>query len=260
MRLLPALLATLLASTTVIQTAAACGGGDFRPPQPRVLAVSTHGMMIRDHWGSRSFIVLEQPLKVLGDGGTWKALAPGTYDGTQIKTLAALPSALEVTLVGASGTRVVKTAKQVGLSRSWQIGWDQQRVALEVPVRDEDQFSIAIVGRATDAKWHELSYSEAPASTKWWLGKRRVGDTSYVGLRTMQGSSAEIIQFDLGGTSQFVVRDGDAELGAAVGQPLGIVTTGGRSFVAFSANHQVGLLELPASAAPAATPVVTTRA
>jgi len=252
MRLLPALLATLLASTTVIQTAAACGGYVEINPAPRVLAVSTHSMMIKDRWGERAFIVLEQSAHIEGNA-KWQALAPGTYDGTQIMTLAPLAKPIEATLVGPSGTRVVKTDKQVALGRSWQIGWDQRRVALEVPLEDKDQFSIAIAGRAADATWHALDYSEAPASTKWWLAKLGVKPDGYVGLRAIDGTQLEVVEYSTASTTQFVVRQNDNTIGAAQGSALGAVTTGGRTFLVYSINHQIGLLELPAASVPAAT-------
>jgi len=42
------------------------------------------------------------------------------------------------------------------------------------------------------------------------------------------------------------VRKGDKVLGAATGNSLGVVSTGGRSFLVVRADNQLGTLELPA--------------
>ena len=248
MRLLPSLLSALLVSATVTsQVAFACGGySDFKPA-PRVLALSNHGVLKHDRWSHRSFIVLEDAAQV-DDKSRWEMLAPGTYDPASIISLAPLATPLEVTLVGASGTRVVKTDKQVVLGQTWHIGWGQARVALEVPTGEKDQFSIAIVGRAADATWHELDYKNAPASVTWSVGKLFPGAES-VALRTTPDVGFDIVELYSNGNAQIVVRQGDTVIDSAIGRSLGIVTTKGRTFVVYSTDHQIGLRELPAAPA-----------
>jgi hypothetical protein len=246
--LVPALVAAVLASTTLTTSIAhACGGYVEFDPAPRVLAVSSHSVVRRDHWSQRSFVVLEQAIKPAAET-LWSLLAPGTYDTTRIITLPQLATPLELTLVGPSGARVVKTDRQVGLSHSWQIGWEQQRVALEVPLEDREQFVVAIEGRATDAKWHAIDHRQAPATVTWWLTQRGIKNPEYVGLRKLAGTSFDIVEYTTNGMTHFIVRDGDRQVGgAADASPLGAVTTKGRSFVVFNMKRQIGLLELPKS-------------
>ena len=116
---IPALVAGLLATTTLTTSvASACGGYIQVDPAPRVLAVSSHSVLKGERWTHRAFVVLEQSLQPAAEK-LWALLAPGTYDATRIKLLSRLAQPVEVTLVGPSGARVVKTDKQVGLTGSF---------------------------------------------------------------------------------------------------------------------------------------------
>jgi hypothetical protein len=254
MRFLPHLLAAVLATTTVSTSIAdACGGYVRVDPAPRVLAVSTHTSFNGARSTSRAFVVLEQPVQL--DAKTpWQLVAPRSYDNTQIFTMSPLANPMEVTLVGPSGARVIKTAKQVALKGSWQIGWDKTRIALEAPVKQGERFAIAIAGRAADATWGEIEYHEGTAATTWWLGQQGIKDPQYVGLRTIKGMAFDIVEYSQGDTTHFVVRDGDRTVGlAANGRVLGSVTTNGRSFLVFDTDGQIRLLELPKASLSQAT-------
>jgi hypothetical protein len=239
------LVATLAATTLTTSVAAACGGYVRVDTAPRVLAVSTHGLMANGRWTNRSFVVLEQAPDLAADA-PWKQLAPHSYDATRIVALARLASPMEVTLVGPSGARVVKTSKQVALSRSWQIGFDKTRVALEVPVQNNDRFTIAIAGRATDAKWRELEYAESSATTTWWLRTQGIKNAAYATLATVQGTDYEVVAFSQDDKSQLLVRQGDVQITAAIGHAVGAVTTNGRMFLVINNDGQLGTIELPA--------------
>jgi hypothetical protein len=247
MRLISSLLvATLAATTLTTSIAAACGGyGERVAPEPYVLAVTTHGLMQKGKWTHRAFVVLAENVEL--EAGAWKQLAPGTFDSTRIASVAARTSPLEVTLVGPAGTRVVKTAKQVALSHSWKIGRDQSRLALEIPSITDDQFTIAIVGRATDAMWQELPYEQATADATWWLTKQGHTKPEYVAVRKI-ATDLDVIEYHLDGESRFSVRHGDSEVGVGVGATLGAFTTKGRSFLAINDKGQLGTLELPTRA------------
>src|SRR5262245_55485810 len=125
MRFISSLLVATLAATTTLTTsiAAACGGYVKVDPAPRVLAVTTHGVMSGERWTNRAFVVLDESPQV--DDKAWKMLAPGTYDGTRIAMLSGFYVKREFTLVGPSGTRFVKTSSRVALSHSWRIGMGQ---------------------------------------------------------------------------------------------------------------------------------------
>lgn len=246
MRFLPHLLAAVLATTTLSTSIAdACGGYVRVDPAPRVLAVSSHGLRQSERWTQRAFVVLEQTIKPEGNKH-WNLLAPGTYDSTQIMALSRLATPMEVTLVGPSGARVVKTDKQFALTHVLYFAWDQTRVGLEVPLKADERFTVAIAGRATDATWGEIEYHEGTAATRWWLERQGIKDAQHVGLRTIKSMSFDIVEYSQGDTTHFAVRDGDRTVGlAANGRVLGSVTTKGRSFIVFDTDGQIGLLELP---------------
>lgn len=247
MRILPQLLVTVFATTTLTtEIAAACGDYVQVDPAPRVLAISTHYVLDGERSTNRAFVVLERSIEPQRDK-QWDLLAPGTFDTTRFLVLPRLASPMEVTLVGPSGTRLVQTDKQVALAGGWQIGFDQTRVALEVPVQANEQFAVAIAGRATDARWHVVDYHEQPtAQTKWWLQKHGIEGVEYVVLRTIRDMPFDLVEYSQGGTTRFIVRDRGRTSGlAANGSVLGAVTTKGRSFIVFTLNSQIGLLELP---------------
>ncbi len=246
MRFLPHLLAAVLATTTVTTSIAdACGGYVRVDPAPRVLAVSTHTLFGNERHRSRAFVVLEQSIKSDGNN-LWELLAPGSYDSTRIKALSRLATPMELTLVGPSGPRVVKTDKQFALTHLLYFAWNDARIGLEVPVKRGEHFTVAIAGRADDATWGEVEYHEGTAATTWWLGQQGIKDAQYVGLRTIEGMAFDIVEYSQGDTNHFVVRDGDRTVGlAANGRVLGSVTTKGRSFLVFDTHGQIGLLELP---------------
>jgi hypothetical protein len=240
------LAATLITAAVAPGIAAACGGYVRIDPAPRMLQVSSHRLFSDEARKQRAFVVLEQSFD--GSDATWSQLAPGTFDNTRLVALPALAVPLQVTLVGPSGVRFVKSDKQVALADAATIGWREKRVAVEVPVTDKDQFAVAIIGHAKDARWHAADYLEAPASARWWLGKRGTKSPDFVALRKLDGTSAEAIEFSQDGETHFVIRRGDVEVGSAQGSLIGAVTTNGRTFVLYTVNKQLATLELPATA------------
>jgi hypothetical protein len=251
MRFLPHLLAAVLTTTTLLpQIAAACGGpyADYNPA-PRVLAVSSHSVPAKNdgqHWIRRAFVVLEKSIDA--DDKAWQWLAPYTYDPTHILTMSRLETPMEVTLVGPRGARVVKADRQVALSRDWHIGHDQKRLALEVPIGEHDQFAVAIAGRATDARWHEIGDRKHSAATVWWLQKQGIKNAEYVRVQHIAGLTLDFVEYYADGLTHIIARDGDRQVGLAADANLrGAVTTAGRTFAVFmSKQGQIGLLELPA--------------
>jgi hypothetical protein len=223
MRFLPHLLAAVLATTTLTTSIAfACGGYAQYNPPPRVLAVAQHH---------------PEP-------------QPGHYTYTRGRPVVVLDQTsagstpAEVTLVGISGTRVVKTQGQVAMTA--RAGARPNRVGLEVPIGDYEHYSIAIPGRATDAKWHTLGTGKASAKTRWWLAQQGIEHAAQVRVRTIKG--VELIGYRTAGKWHFIARQGDRQIGlAADARPLGAVTTAGRTFLVFSTSEQIGLLELPAT-------------
>lgn len=240
------LAATLTTAAAAPQIAAACGDYARIDRAPRMLKVSSHRLFADHAQKQRAFVVFEQAF----DGGdaTWNLLAPGTFDNTRLVKLPALAAPLQVTLVGPSGVRVVESDKQVALADAFDLGWGEKRIAVEIPVADKDRFAVAIVGRAKDARWHDAGHREAPASARWWLGKRGTPTPDFIALRPLHGTGAEAIEFSQAGEPQFVIRRGGAEVGNAQGSVLGAVTANGRTFVLYTVNKQLATLELPTTA------------
>jgi hypothetical protein len=146
------LLALAAVFTSFHTTSEACG---WQPPRLAVHRVTAHSVLLGDHaWRQRAFVVLGDAPKI--DDAHWQQLAPLTYDSTKIAELSALPKPREITLVGASGTRVVTSDHQVALSGGWQLGANAAHTALEVPASG---YAIAIDGKVPGAKWHALQYT-----------------------------------------------------------------------------------------------------
>jgi hypothetical protein len=81
-----------------------------------------------------------------------------SYDSTGIITLARLARPVTATLVGTSGTRVIRSDAHVALNNPMFIS-GAQFDALELPIAENDNFEIALSGNHPDAVWHEVSYT-----------------------------------------------------------------------------------------------------
>jgi hypothetical protein len=254
MRLLTTLAAALALSTsltaTTTRSADACGGR-YEPPAPRMLLVSSHGIHHGPRWSTRAFAVLETGVE-LGANPKWQPLAPMTYDATRILPLSRLAKPMELTLVGSSGTRVVKTDKQHALSQDFHIGFDQTRAALELPVKRNERFTIALAGRVDDAKWFELAFQQGTAAEDWWLAQQGYENVESVSVQPIAGTELQVVVFYVDGKPGFAARQGDQLIGGSSGQPLGVVSTGGRMFVVANFAHQIRGIELQPVTAPKA--------
>jgi hypothetical protein len=137
-------LLSLAAILTSFQTTSdACG---WVPPRLSIHRVTWHT-------GQRAFAVLgDAPLVADTD---WSQLAPSTYDNTEVAELSPV-AAHELTLVGATDTRVVSARHQVALRHGWQLGDGGPHAALEVPAAG---FTLAIDGKLPDAKWHAMQFT-----------------------------------------------------------------------------------------------------
>jgi len=133
--------ATAAAAVSAMPTRPADACGSYTP-EPQVMMVSSHQLLHTDGRARRrAFIILGEAAP---EGLAWTRLAPGTYDGTQIASAPLLAEAAELTLVGPSGTRIVKLRKQVYLAAAWR--WSQPMVALEVELGPRDDFRAALWG------------------------------------------------------------------------------------------------------------------
>ncbi|HEY5920979.1 MAG TPA: hypothetical protein VIV11_04880 [Kofleriaceae bacterium] len=247
MRFITCLLLTALASITLTtQIAAACGGYVQVDPAPRLLLMSSHGFHEPGAWRLRTFVLLEEAPQI-DDNTVWTPVAPGRYDGPKIAALPRLVTPRAVTLIGPSGVRVVETDQLVAFSKSPHIGLEQIRTAVEVRVGHYEKLPIAVAGRDNDAKWHELGNNTASEATKQWLAKRGI-KTQHVKLQAIQGGKFSVVRYFSNGTAQFLVRQGDREVGRASGNLIGAMMFDGRMLVAYITGGRVATLDLPAAA------------
>lgn len=198
MTLLKCLTALVLAVSTVTvapQIADACGGSYGIDLTPTVHLVSSH----HTPRGPRAFVALGETDVKVADS-EWSRLWPSSYDYSAISQYK-YAGTRTFTLVGPSGTRVVKTSNRQLLAQTFTLGFTTQQTT-EVKVGKDDDFEIAIEGERA-ATWFELDA---------------------LGLTTkMHYDSANGPQFDL--------YRGDTSLGTFSGRPLGAVTIGSQTFL-----------------------------
>jgi len=218
------LLAALsLSALTPSREADACGGYN---PEPQVLRVTTHVVVTNGKVIRRAFAHsgAANPTKKLD----WKKLAPTSFDPTQIAAGTMLANPVTFTLVGPSGTRVVKVNKQVFLSKSWS--FDTVTSAVEVPASDPG-FSIAIEGDFASAAWIELDdvYTSQNPLVAWVKaqGEAPFNPNSII-LNRVKGTNVETVSFyPKGGTKLITyLRAGDRNLGRFTGSPMGAFSNG----------------------------------
>jgi hypothetical protein len=210
------LLALALASLAPTTSADACGP----MPAPHLFAVSQH--FTRD--GARTFVVLDD---FAPPNTKWTRLAPGTYDGSSIAPAPALDQPMLVTLVGASGTRVVTSDRRVYLRSVLDSA--APHLALEVDVPHAETFEVAIAGR-TDATWHALVTS-AHERTDTWLDRLAITDVEYMWIAHASGTDVAILSFSSKQGLRLAIRRGDSDLGVHAGSALGVLDARGRRFV-----------------------------
>jgi hypothetical protein len=203
MRLAASLVA--LAASLPLHHADACG----RMEAPHMFAVS-------QHYNHHTFVVLDEAAPA---DAKWRQLWPDSYDYTRIADAPALDAPMELTLLGPSGTRVVTTTKRVYLEDSF--GDRTPHVALEVDVDDEEQFDVAIAGRARRASWRAIEQApDAQNDGAAWLATHGRQDVRLAYLATIAGTTTQIVTwFDNG--AHFAVRNGDADLGDHDGVVIG---------------------------------------
>jgi hypothetical protein len=229
--LLLASLASLTVTAALQNDADACGpyGGVYAP---RVFQLTTHSINNRDNhsWTTRSFALLAQAPE---GSPAWRQIAPFTYDYTQIADAPDLDDAMELTLVGPSGTKVVSSRSRVFLKPA--LGWDHTPTsALELTVK-RGEFSIALAGRHTDTKWiaieGERSGTEADVA---WIKQVIAADfdSKYVYVSKVKGTGLETLSaMGADGKYQTFVRRGEQFVDQFAGSARGAITFKGKQFI-----------------------------
>jgi hypothetical protein len=137
-----------LASLMPTPNAEACGSyGDLGPT---VLLVSGHSARTnpRAEFRQRSFVVLGRSVEAAGL--RWRPLSVYSYDSTEIAAMSRLAAPMALTIVGKTGTRTVKSARQVALRGSWNFEGAQLAVEVDGSIPDRQ---FAIVGADESTAW-----------------------------------------------------------------------------------------------------------
>jgi hypothetical protein len=199
----------------------ACG-----TPAPTVFRLSSHyvvGGAGTDH--RRMFVLLDE---VAPKGLYWKQLSPMSYDATEIANAYTLAAPMTFTLVGPSGTRVVSTAKHFYLSKSWD--FTQATGALEIDLKDDDNFAIAISGTQRRAQWDEVTGEETTKQLERWVAKQGVTvlDHSSIYASRIKGTDIEAVAaFDKAGKMITLIKDGSRLVSKIDGSVLGAIEIDG---------------------------------
>jgi len=217
MRFATCFLAALLATATLTtQIAAACGGSyETARRAPQVMLLSSHyvyGQTASEvpSTARRSFALTRTRLDV-GADAPWERLAPMSYDNTEILALHELSTPMTVTLVGESGTRVVRSDSRVALKNAMFIS-DSEFEGVEIPLSNEDRFDIVLAGSHCDAVWHDM-----------------VGSYTYTNKIAGTNLSATFSHGD--GKPMVALRAGKQALGSYEGYVVGAVDVGGDRYV-----------------------------
>lgn len=228
MRLASALVVALLASTSLATpTADACGGGRYYPPAPAMFLVATHN--------GRTFVLLDKRVPSL-EGVTW-ARNFESYDTTEIARAPRFPEARTLTLVGATSTRRLASAKHVFIKPAFETR--DAMNAVEVPLDGEQRMQIAIDGTVQNVAWSEAE--SAPLGLEAAAWGRNPGfspplDPSTMSLAKVAGADIDLIMAwtyaDGRSIPTTYVRIGGAQpYGGYRGAPRGVVTVDGTRYL-----------------------------
>lgn len=218
MRFTTCLLAALLASSSILapRIADACGGSyETIRRAPQVMLLSSHtvfGMKDGDGRATtrRAFAITRTNFDVAADAA-WERIAPRSYDYTDILSLDKPETAMSFTLLGTSGTRVVRSDSRVALRHDMFISGSQLE-GFELALDDKDEFEIVLAGRHGDAVWHDTVRTYSMASPI--AGTNLTATRSYVDGKPM-------VQISVGGEDR----------GTFEGYIAGAVDVGGSRYV-----------------------------
>ncbi len=229
--LLPCLALAALVTTPLTRTAEACGGSyeSPRPAPPQISLVTTHTTGLATSRmpsrGRMSFAIIgiepTQPEKL-----EWRRVSSSTsYDPTEVAPTGYYHRHT-LTLLGASGTRVVSTKNQVALKN---VRWNYDALfdALTLPVAANDNFTIALRGDHAGAVWHAFR-------------------PTFVQPSSIAGTNLSIKR---GRGASFTILDGKREIGSHEGTVLGAVDLdGARYLVVTSGDGFATTIAVPFSA------------
>jgi hypothetical protein len=211
-----------LSAVTPSHDAEACGS---YVPEPRVFQLTAHFEQagLDDRSIRRTFAVLGDvtPPATL----TWRRLSRTTFDSTSIADSMPGTKPVTLTLVGASGTRVVSINKHVFLSHAW----DRAKATRALDIGDANGFSIAIEGAHPNAAWSEIdapTYQRSGSARAWVTALGVTPGLVYVSR--VPGKPFEVVTvMPKDGSQVTFVKHGDRNLGRFDGSPIGAFTNNG---------------------------------
>ena len=207
----PLLIAVAVASLMPTPNAEACGGyGDFLP-MPSVMVVSSHAARTNpsDGWRQRSFVVFTQEAEAAKL--SWHRLAVQSYDSTEVAAMKRFASPVELTIIGETGKRIVKTSRQVAIRGSWELEGAKLAVEIDGGVHDR-QFAI----------------SGADESTSW-IGLEATDDAG--SKQRVPGTDATTALVTANSGPMTVISIGGFEKRRVAGYATGAIEWGGEKFV-----------------------------
>lgn len=228
MRLASALVAALLASTSLATpTADACGGGMSYPLPPTMYLVATHN--------GRTFVLLDKRVPSL-EGVTWTRKHE-SYDFTETASAPAFSTPRKLTLVGATRPRRLASANHVFIKPV--VETRDAMNAIEVPIDQEQRMQIAIEGDVKNVAWSEVESAPLGLETVVWgqnPGFSPPLDPSTMSLSKVAGTNVELITawgyIDGKNIATTYVRVAGARpYGGYRGNPLGVVTVEGTRYL-----------------------------
>jgi hypothetical protein len=169
----------------------------------------------------------------------WTRLAPGTYDYARMAKASDLEYAMEVTLIGPSGTQVVSSKKRAILDHTFVSRKPMTALQLEVP---KGQWSFALQGRHANAKWMELENEKVAgkADLAWVKAKGLTPlDPAYVHVGKLAGTELETVTVLAKEGMVTIVRSGNDVFAQFEGSAVGGLKVNGQQFVLASSTDGV---------------------
>ncbi len=220
MRIATSLLAALALSTSIAQPVAEACGGDYGPRAPAMFLVTRHH--------GRSVVLLDRNVAD-AEKLDWKRELL-TFDSTTFAAAPALTTALTLTLVGSTSSRVTTSRNRVFVSPAWE--GRRPMSALEIFPRGEAP-KIAISGEHKNVAWTELDSVPTGLETLAWAqnpGFSPAIDPSFVYVQSVHGANIDLITAyvtDGNGPVTYVRPVGQKPWGGYRGTPTGVVTVDG---------------------------------
>ncbi len=222
-----ALLALVVLTSVRVESAEACGPYSFAP---KLMRVTTHFA----DGGTRAFVITNQKV---ADDQPWVQLAPMTYDYASVVDVENPETAIDLTLVGPAGTKLVSSRERVYLSRTFVSRSPSVAFEIRAP---KGEFAIAMAGKHTDAEWIKLGDERrAKAEDIAWVKAKGLTPMhpEYVSVHKLEGTDFEAVTVlpKVGEIITFV-RRGDVVYTQFEGSALGGLSASGERYVV-AANY-----------------------